>query len=197
MNPDSDEMPPLVRLALVHYQFEAIHPFRDGNGRVGRLLMPLLLHSYEKIDGPVLYISAYIEQHRRQYTELLLRVSQTGDYLSWVKFFLEAVTKSAQGSVSRAEALVSLRGNYHQRLHTARSSALLLKLVDAFFERPSMSIGATAQLLDVTPAAAVANLRRLQELEIVEEVTGRRRDQRYVARQLIQVVHGERSGSDT
>lgn len=191
MNAASEQMPALVRLALVHYQFEAIHPFRDGNGRVGRLLLPLLLNSYEKIEGPVLYISSYLEQKRTSYTDLLLRVSLAGDYLAWVKFFMEAVAVSAQESIQRAEALLSLRDDYHQRLHQARSSALLLKLVDALFVRPSMTIGTTAQLLDVTPAAAVANLRKLQEQGIVEEVTGRRRDQRYVARQLIQVIHGK------
>jgi Fic family protein len=187
---ESNQLPALVRLALLHYQFETIHPFRDGNGRVGRLLLPLLLHTYEKIEGPVLYISSYLEQHRRRYTDLLLQVSQTGDYLSWVRFFLEAVTESAKESVDRAEALLALRDESRRRLQSARSSSLLLKLVDAFFERPSMSIGATAKLLQVTDASAAANLRKLQELGFVVEVTGRRRDQRYVARQLIEVVYG-------
>jgi Fic family protein len=116
-------------------------------------------------------------------------VSQTGDYLGWVKFFLDAMTSSARESLTRAEALFDLRDDYHHRLHKARSSALLLKLVDALFERPSLTIGQAADLLGVTPASAAANLRRLQTAGIVVEVTGRRRDQRYVARQILDVAH--------
>jgi Fic family protein len=142
---DDGGLPHLVRLALVHCQFETIHPFRDGNGRVGRLLIPLLLCAYERIDTPALYLSPHLERHRKQYTDLLLRVSQTDDYLSWVRFFLEAVEGSALESVTRAEALLALRDRYHQRLHSARSSALLLKLVDQLFVRPSMTLLTTSR----------------------------------------------------
>jgi Fic family protein len=186
-----DALPHLVRLALVHYQFETVHPFRDGNGRVGRLLIPLLLCTYDRIDRPALYLSPHLERHRSQYTDLMLRVSQTGDYLSWVRFFLEAVEGSALESVTRAEALLALRESYHARLQSARSSALLLRLVDALFERPSTSIGVAGELLQVTPAAAAANLRKLVDANILIEVTGRRRDQRFVAPEIIRVSHGE------
>lgn len=186
-----DALPHLVRLALVHYQFETVHPFRDGNGRVGRLLIPLLLCTYERIDKPALYLSPHLERHRNQYTDLLLRVSQTGDYLSWVRFFLEAVCGSALESVTRAEALLALRESYRARLQSARSSALLLRLLDNLFERPSTSIGVAGQVMQVTPAAAAANLRKLVDAKILVEVTGRRRDQRFVAPEIIRVSHGE------
>lgn len=188
---EDDGLPHLVRLALVHYQFETIHPFRDGNGRVGRLLIPLLLCTYERIDKPVLYLSPHLEQHRTQYTDLMLRVSQTGDFLSWVRFFLEAVEGSARESVTRAEALLALRERYHARLQSGRSSALLLRLVDNLFERPSTSISSAGELMGVTPAAAAANLRKLIDAEILIEVTGRRRDQRFVAPEILRVAHGE------
>jgi Fic family protein len=186
-----DGLPALIRLALVHYQFETIHPFRDGNGRVGRLLIPLLLCTYERIDKPVLYVSPHLERHRTQYADLLLRVSQTGDYQSWVRFFLEAVEGSARESITRAENLLALRDAYHERLHAARSSALLLKLVDNLFERPSMSIAGAGTLLQVTPASAAANLRKLVEAGILREVTGRKRDQRFVAPEIIRVAHSD------
>jgi Fic family protein len=160
-------------------------------GRVGRLLIPLLLRAYERIETPALYLSPHLERHRKQYTDLLLRVSQTGDYLSWVRFFLEAVKGSALESVTRAEALLALRDRYRQRLHSARSSALLLELVDQLFVRPSMSIGLAGDLLEVTPASAAANLRKLVDAEILVEVSGRKRDQRFVAREIIRVSHGE------
>jgi Fic family protein len=188
---EDDTLPHLIRLALVHYQFETIHPFRDGNGRVGRLLIPLLLCTYERIDTPALYLSPHLERHRTEYTDLLLRVSQTGDYLGWVRFFLEAVAGSALESVTRAEALLALRERYHARLQSARSSALLLRMVDSLFERPSTSIGVAGEVMQVTPAAAAANLRKLVEAEILIEVTGRRRDQRFVAPEILRVAYGE------
>jgi len=191
MHENDDTLPHLVRLALVHYQFEAIHPFRDGNGRVGRLLIPLLLCTYERIEQPALYLSAHLERHRKQYTDLLLRVSQTGDYLDWVRFFLEAVEGSAVESIERAEALLTLRERYHHQLQSTRSSALLLRMVDSLFERPSTSISVAGQVMQVTPAAAAANLRKLVDANILVEVTGRKRDQRFVAPEILQVAHGE------
>lgn len=190
--PDPDEgLPHLVRLALIHYQFETIHPFRDGNGRVGRLLIPLILCQYERLDEPTLFLSSYFEKHRGAYADLMLRVSQTGDFLAWVRFFLEAVAESARTSVERAEGLVRLRRDYHARVTTGRSSALRLKLVDALFDRPSLSIRRTAEILGVTVASASANLQKLVEAGILVEVTGRKRDQRYVARGILNAVHGE------
>jgi Fic family protein len=184
-------LPVLVRLALIHYQFEAIHPFRDGNGRVGRLLIPLILCTCERLDAPSLYLSPYFEQHHTQYTDLLLRVSMNGDYLSWARFFLEGVTASAHEAIGRAEALAALRRKYHAKLSSARSSALLLKLVDSLFELPMLTIGKAASLLDVTPAAASANLRKLVDAGILTEVTGRVRDQRFLARELLEAAHTE------
>jgi Fic family protein len=138
-----------------------------------------------------LYLSPYFERRRTEYADLMLRVSRTGDYLSWVRFFLDAVAQSAHSAISRAEALATLRREYRERLSSARSSALLLKLVDALFELPSVTIGGTAKLLDVTPAAASANLQKLVDSRILVEVTGRRRDQRYVAREILAVAHAD------
>jgi len=193
INPDAqaDSLPHLVRLALIHYQFETIHPFRDGNGRVGRILIPLILCAYERLDRPSLYMSPYLEHERATYADLMLRVSQTGDYLAWIRFFLEAVAQSANAAITRAEALLSLRRDYHAKLAAARSSALLLKLVDALFERPSISINAAAKLLNVTVASASSNLQKLVDAGILVEVTGRRRDQRYVAREIIRATHAD------
>ena len=191
MNEPGD-LPHLVRLALAHYQFEAIHPFRDGNGRVGRLIIPLLLCSYERLEAPALYLSPYFERFRSQYTDLMLQVSQTGDFASWVQFFLEAVDVSALESIKRAEALLELRENYRKRLQSLRSSANLLGLVDALFARPSVSLTLAAILLGgVTPAAASANVRKLVEAGILREVTGRKRDQRFVASEIIAVAHSD------
>lgn len=179
-----------MRAALIHYQFATIHPFRDGNGRVGRLLIPLLLCSYEKLEAPALYLSPYLERRRTEYTDLMLNVSRTGDFHSWVCFFLEAVEGSALESITRAEALLKLREEYHHKLRSARASGQLAKLVDSLFERPSIHIAAAAKLLELTPAAASANIKKLVEAAILTEVTGRKRDQRFVARGILAVADG-------
>ena len=192
MNGAEDMLPHLVRIALVHYQFEAIHPFRDGNGRVGRLIVPLLLCSYERLEEPTLYLSPFLEKHRTRYIDLMLRVSQTGDYESWVRFFLEAVDSSALESIRRAEALLELREAYRQRLQGKRASAALLALVDGLFSRPSVSLARAAELLGgVTAASASANVRKLVEAGILREVTGRKRDQRFVASEILRTAHSD------
>lgn len=192
MHQPGESLPHLVRLALVHYQFETIHPFRDGNGRVGRIMVPLLLCSYERLDAPALYLSPYFERFRTKYTDLMLNVSQKGDFASWIRFFLEAVEASATESIARAEQLLRLREDYRARLQSTRANARLLGLVDGLFERPSVSLARAAELLgNVTPAAASSNVRKLVEQEILQEVTGRKRDQRFVAAGILKVAHGE------
>lgn len=174
-------LPLLVRLALVHYQFEAIHPFVDGNGRIGRLLMPLVLCSQRRLDEPLLYLSAFFERNRTSYYDLMLAVSQRGDWSSWLRFFLRGVEECAKEAREQAEALIGLRESYRQKLQSARSSSLLLKLIDELFKTPSITIGRTAKVLDITNASASANLHKLVEAGILVERTGRVRNQRFAA----------------
>jgi Fic family protein len=184
-----DGDPVLVQLALAHYQFETIHPFRDGNGRIGRLLLPLLLLSHRRIEAPVLYLSAYFERNRDAYQDLMLRVSQTGDWKSWVDFFLVGVRESAEEATRQAEGLLDLRTRYHRALQKGRSSALLIRLVDRLFQTPSITIGDAAALLGVTQQAASNNLRRLVAEGIVREVTGRSRRMVFVADEVMQFMY--------
>jgi len=186
--------PLLVRLALVHYQFEAIHPFRDGNGRVGRLLIPLLLVSHGRLRGPLLYLSAYFERQRSTYYDLLLAVSQRGAWTEWVDFFLRGIAESAKEAVSQADVLIALRENWQTRFETARSSVLLHKLIDHLFERPAIRIADARKLLRVTTASASANIKKLVTAGIVEERTGRRRDQIFVAMDIIRLMDDVEEG---
>ncbi len=185
---DPDLSPLLVRLALIHYQFEAIHPFRDGNGRVGRLLIPLLLVSHGRLRAPVLYLSAFFERQRATYYDLLLRVSQRGDWTEWVDFLLRGVAESATEAVSQADTLIALRERWRREFETARSSALLHKLIDRLFETPAIRIGDAQKLLQVTAASASANIKKLVEAGIVEERTGRKRDQVFVAMEIVRLM---------
>ena len=188
MNAPRTGLPLLVRLAMVHYQFEVIHPFRDGNGRIGRLLLPLILIASNRLSEPVLYLSDYLERRRQAYVDHLLAVSTDGAWDDWFRFFLEGIADSAARSLSHAEELLRLHADYHGRVRSARSSGLLAALIDALFRVPSITMAQTARLLEITPAAASHNVRRLVELGILSEATGRRRNQVFVAREIIGVL---------
>jgi Fic family protein len=168
------DLPPLLAIAAAHYQFEAIHPFIDGNGRVGRLLVIMLLVEWGLLPGPILDLSAYIEPRRDRYYAGLLAVSTDGDWLGWFLFFLEVIENQARDAMRRALVLHDLRSDMHARVAKARSSGLLPTLVDAIFGNPVISIGLATQALHVTRRAATANLEKLVDLGILEELPRRR-----------------------
>lgn len=186
-SPDHD--PVLIQLALIHYQFETIHPFRDGNGRVGRLLIPLLLCSYGRLEAPILYLSAFFERHRDLYVDLLLHVSQSGEWTPWLDFFLQGVLESSEEAIGQADGLLALRQSYHRQFQTGRSSALLIRLIDRLFEAPSITIGAAAELLGVSQQAASNNIRKLKDAGILRESTGRRRRQVFIASEIMSFMY--------
>ncbi len=193
--PQTDEsLPLLIDLALVHYQFETLHPFRDGSGRIGRLMVPLILSQHGRLATPLLFVSGYLEQHKRRYMDLLLKVSKEGAWLEWIEFFLDAVRASAVDGATRAKRLLALRQEYVSKVQSARSSALLVKLIDELFHRPSITFGEAAKLLDVTPAAANANVRKLQEAGVLTEITGQARNMIFAAQGIFELMHD--SGDD-
>lgn len=188
---DSD--PLLVQLALTHYQFETIHPFSDGNGRIGRLLIPLLMCNHQRLQAPILYVSAYLEQHREQYQDLMLHVSQTGDWDTWIGFFLEALHESAEEAIQQATDLLDLRQRYHRQFQTSRSSALLIRLIDRLFRVPSITIGEASELLKVTHQGAANNIHKLEDAGILKEVTGQERYKVYVAHEILSIMYDAES----
>jgi Fic family protein len=185
------ELPPLARIAMVHYQFEAIHPFRDGNGRIGRLLIALLLSRWGLLEPPLLYLSAYFERHRTSYYRHLLEVSRAGRWENWLRFFLRGVAEEAEDASKRTLALLSLRDRLHKQLHSARSSVLLLKLVDGLFEVPAVTISGASKALKITPRAAGLNIDKLVEQGILTEATGKRRGRLYVAKEILAMVNAD------
>ncbi|MDJ0786909.1 MAG: Fic family protein [Myxococcota bacterium] len=187
--PSSDHDPVLVQLAVIHYQFETIHPFRDGNGRVGRLLIPLLLCSYGRLDAPILYLSAFFERSRDLYVDLLLHVSQTGEWTPWIDFFLRGVLESSEEAVQQATDLLALRQKYHRQFQTGRSSALLIRLIDRLFQAPSITIRSAADLLGVSQQAASNNIHKLVDAGILRETTGKSRGQVFLAREILAFMY--------
>jgi cell filamentation protein, protein adenylyltransferase len=188
------DRPFLIDLALLHYQFEAIHPFRDGNGRVGRLLIPLLLCERNILTKPLLYLSAYLEQHRSQYMDLMLAVSQRGEWERWIEFFLHGVAEQAMDGVERTTKLMALWQEYRKRLQTARMSILAQNLVDELFKQPAMNVGLAQQVLKVSFASAQNNVMRLVKLGILKEVTGRKRDRIFLAPEILQLTGASEFG---
>ena len=188
LHSDDRGHPALVRLALVHYQFEAIHPFLDGNGRIGRLLVSLLSVHWGLLPAPLLYLSAYFERHRDRYYDLLLQVSQSGAWRDWVVFCLAGMTEQARDAGVRAKQLQDLRAEWRQRLTQRRASSLPLALVDALFASPFLSVPRASQLLEVTYPAARSNVQKLVAAGILTLVGQSSYDKIYVAEDILRII---------
>lgn len=184
------DIPPLVQLALIHYQFEAIHPFLDGNGRVGRLITAMLLCLWGLLSQPLLYLSAYFEANRQTYYELLLSVSQRGTWKEWVLFFLEGVESQARDAVRRSHRIQDLRREYRSRFQATQSSAKLLQVVDLLFGAPILTVNQVKDAIGVSFPSANRYIRQLEEAGIVHEITGQARNRLYRAAEIMRAIEG-------
>ncbi len=182
------KLPSLLRLALIHYQFEAIHPFLDGNGRIGRLLTTLLMCAEGMLPKPVLYLSAYFERHRQEYYDYLLGVSRSGDWESWIVFFLDAIALQSKDAIERSDRLLALWHGYIERMQEARSSALILRLVDELFVYPVVTNRIVSDKHSITPRSAQMNIEKLVSSGILREATGRQRNRVYISQEILSII---------
>lgn len=167
----------LLKAAMAHVQFETIHPFLDGNGRTGRLLIALILHHEGVLRQPLLYLSLYFKDHRAEYYRLLDTVRRTGDWEAWLDFFFEGVETTATEAVDTVHRLLALFDADARRLHTlGRSAATAARLLDALRRRPVASIPLLAKRADVAFATAARAVSVMLELGILREITGRKRE---------------------
>jgi len=180
--------PPLIRVGLIHYQFEAIHPFVDGNGRIGRLLISLLLVNWNLLLLPLLYLSAFFERHRQDYYDLLLALSERGAWHGWLLFLLRGVAEQARDAISRAKQLQDLQVEWRQRLTQTRVSALLLRLADELFQVPAITIPQVQKLLGVTHRSASQMVERLVAAKILRPIPGQARNRQFVAQEILDVL---------
>ena len=162
-------MPPLVQMAVMHYQFEAIHPFADGNGRVGRLVMGLFLNERRLLSQPLLYLSAYFERSREAYYDGLMRVSTHGDWDGWVRYVLEGVRQQADEAISLADRLQALNERYRDQLRTARATTNALALVDYLFVNPYVTTRLVQDELGVSHPTARSAISALEEHGLLRE----------------------------
>jgi len=182
---EREAMPDLVQCALMHEQFEAIHPFLDGNGRVGRLLITLFLIERGRLSQPLLYLSEYIERNRQDYYELLQRVRTHGDWHAWLVFFLAGVAETANKAVAQAGRLMDLREASRARL---KASPRALALLDELFTNPYTTVTRAATVLKVSNPTARQAVAALERAGMLEEVSGRTWGKLYLARPIMQVI---------
>ncbi len=178
---EGKEDPPLARLAFIHYQFEAIHPFIDGNGRIGRLLVALLLVHWNLLPLPLLYLSAYFERQRQGYYDLLMGVSQRCAWREWLLFFVRGVDEQSRDAIDRAKKLQDAHSAFRSVLQQNYRSSQTLQVADLLFEEPVISAQRIVERLGCSHQSAMQSLRRLEKLEIVKEMTERQRNRLYYA----------------
>jgi Fic family protein len=183
-----DNLPPLIRVGLVHYQFEAIHPFIDGNGRIGRLLIILLLCAWDILPQPLLYLSPYLESNRQAYYDLLLEVSERGAWEEWLNFFLTAVKIQADDAILRINKMMELKEDYRAKMQSKRGSPGLFKAIDFLFEKPVFSANQLAKELGTNFARAQRYISSLKQAGIIREITGMSRNRIYAAEEIIWAI---------
>jgi len=180
-----DVIPDLIQCAMVHVQFETIHPFLDGNGRVGRLLVTFFLMERNRLSQPLLYLSAFIDAHKNDYYDLLQRVRTHGDWTPWIRFFLQGVTEIATEAGEQARELHSLREQYRAQL---RDKPNALGLLDELFTNPYMTISRAAKVLNKTHPTAKAAITVLEEAGILKETSGRQWGRFYVCSPVLDAI---------
>ncbi len=192
------DLPLLIRLGLIHYQFEAIHPFLDGNGRVGRLLIALLLCEWGLLPQPLLYLSAFFEANRLEYYDRLLAVSRSGEWEGWLRFFLTGVRDQAREAVVRLHKLEMLRGRYARQVQTGRTAERLLQVIDFLLGAPIVSVRQVQAGMEASDyKTARRYVEKLVQHGILREVTGKGRHRLYRADEILQAIEGQLENFDT
>lgn len=173
-----DRLPLLVRIALIHAQFETLHPFLDGNGRVGRLLITFILFQTTVLQKPVLYLSHYLKRHRSTYYDLLQAIRTDGSWEDWITFFLGGVSEVSNEATETARAIVQMREEHRQRIidSLGNGAANGLRVLESLYQRPIFNVSDVSDVTGLSPQAANNLTRRLVEMQLVTEVTGRRRN---------------------
>ena len=176
-----DDLPALVKVGLAHAQFETIHPFLDGNGRIGRLLITFLLVEKRLLAKPVLYLSHYFKRHRAEYYDRLQAVRDRGDWEGWLAFFLRGVAEVSREATHTAAAILRMREKYRARIteQLGRAAANGHRVMEKLFDHPIVTVATVREWLNVTPAGANNLVNRLEEVGVLREITGYARNRRF------------------
>ncbi|MDD8047778.1 MAG: Fic family protein [Verrucomicrobiota bacterium] len=184
-----DRLPPLVRVGLVHAQFETIHPFLDGNGRIGRLLIALLVEHWGLLKAPLIYLSVAFKRHRQDYYARLNAVRVDGDWEGWTRFFLDCVTEAANDAVASAQKLFATTTADRSKVAAhEKTTVAAIRLVDSLPSNPIVTAALVIKLLKVSKPTAIRTIEFLQDAGILRETTGKRRDRVYAYHRYLQVL---------
>ena len=191
LHAEDDGLSTLLRAGLAHVQFETIHPFLDGNGRVGRLLVTLLLCEAGLLREPLLYLSLHFKQHRTRYYDLLNHVRRTGDWEEWLAFFLEGVRLTAEGAVSTARRLSRMFQGHRSRIQetSGRTAGSALRVHDALKKRVILSLPEACKGTQLSYRTASSAMERLAALQVAREITGKRRNRMFVYDQYLSILN--------
>ncbi len=181
-------LPPLVHVALAHYQFEAIHPFLDGNGRVGRLLITLQLCERNILPAPLLYLSAFFEATRADYYAGLRSVSENGDWEGWVQYFLNGIARQSEDALSRAERINQLLTNWRNKLSGQAGTKVALQMLDMIGANPFLTPRGAEDELDLAYNTVMRAIGQLEKLKVLKEVSEAKRDRVYCAKAVLDIL---------
>lgn len=195
LNRDSSSgIPPIIDAALMHYQFETIHPFADGNGRVGRILIPIFLIQKRVLESPLLYLSPSVEGSKEEYADLMLGVSKHGHWNAWLAYFLNAVISACDKAADTISRLVALKNEFRQKIAVSRGSARYAVISDRLFASPVISAPEAAEFLSVSYPAAQNALTRLVELGILYELQYTSHPKRYICTPVLDITDPVEAG---
>ena len=189
LNNDQIEVPALVKIAVAHYQFETIHPFLDGNGRIGRLMITLFLVSEGILDKPLLYLSEYFESNKGLYYDNLTRVRTHNDILQWLKYFLIGIEKTATKAVDTLSSVMKLKNNLESQINSdfGRRSNTALVLLNGLFQNPVITIANAAKTCSLSYKAANNLVNIMREKHILEEMTGQSRNRIFIFKSYLEI----------
>lgn len=184
-------LPPLIKAALVHAQFESIHPFLDGNGRMGRLLITLILQKEGHLRSPLLYLSYYLKQMRSVYYEKLQNVRMSGDYEGWLKFFLVGISTVSEEASSRARSILELASEKREMILSSfgRNGPRAVQLLDSLLRRPVLGVKEIGEITGISYQNANGLAQQLEEIGILVEVTGQKRNRVFEFKDYIDLLN--------
>jgi len=182
-------IPPLVKIGLIHAQFETIHPFLDGNGRIGRLLITFYLFWKEILSKPLLYLSFYLKKKRPEYYDLLMKVRIDGAWEEWIKFFLKGISDTSEEAAKSAREIIQLKDKLMAELYKSSiASIYAVRLIDLLFETPLISIKEVIVKLNISKEAANELVNKFEKIDILKEITGKQRYKKYSFKQYIEII---------
>jgi len=184
-----DNIPPLIKISLIHYQFETIHPFLDGNGRMGRLLITFYLYWKQLLSKPLLYLSFYLKKNREAYYDLLMKIRKESSWGEWIKFFLKGVYETSQESAHTAGEIIKLKDKIIDKLYeNSASSIYAVKLLEILFDKPLVEVKDVVSKLKIHKDTANELIKSFEKIGILHEITGKQRYRKYIFKDYVDII---------